>query len=197
MKGGADPLLSQEPASVLPSYASLMDTDVGHDFSEDKLMNSGNLYSLYLLNSDSSSEQLKTSENLLETSLSSAAASKDTKKDNGDTDEEIDVETDGVKDPSPEKVFENGHYDALFEGMPFTELKGKEVGRYLVHYESHCRECDCLVLNQLLVTTVLVSYVFSDIETHMGQFGTGEKSHINRCVVSSKLVLTGVDCKDA
>lgn len=28
MKGGADPLLSQEPASVLPSYASLMDTDV-------------------------------------------------------------------------------------------------------------------------------------------------------------------------
>ena len=105
----------------------------GHDFSEDKLMNSGNLYSLYLLNSDSSSEQLKTSENLLETSLSSSAASaKDTKKDNGDTDEEIDVETDGVKDPSPEKVLENGHYDALFEGMPFTELKGKEVGKYLV-----------------------------------------------------------------
>ncbi|XP_033631562.1 uncharacterized protein LOC117293372 [Asterias rubens] len=129
MKGGADPLLSQEPGSVLPSYASLMNTDVGHDFSEDKLMNSGNLYSLYLLNSDSSSEQLKTSENLLETSLSSSAASaKDTKKDNGDTDEEIDVETDGVKDPSPEKVLENGHYDALFEGMPFTELKGKEVG---------------------------------------------------------------------
>ena len=28
MKGGADPLLSQEPGSVLPSYASLMNTDV-------------------------------------------------------------------------------------------------------------------------------------------------------------------------
>ncbi|XP_038055198.1 nascent polypeptide-associated complex subunit alpha, muscle-specific form-like isoform X2 [Patiria miniata] len=125
MKGRADPLLSQEPASVLPSYASLMDTDVGHDFSEDKLMKSGNLYSLYLLNSDSGSRQLKANEGLTDTS---SVTSKDKKDNNGDTDEEIDVETDGVKDPSPEKVVENGHYDALFEGMPFTELKGKEVG---------------------------------------------------------------------
>ncbi|XP_022084475.1 uncharacterized protein LOC110975910 [Acanthaster planci] len=127
MKGRADPLLSQEPASVLPSYASLMDTDVGHDFSEDKLMKSGNLYSLYLLTSDSGSPQLQTNEALTDTP--SSVASKDKKDTNsGDTDEEIDVETDGVKDPTPEKAVENGHYDALFEGMPFTELKGKEVG---------------------------------------------------------------------
>ena len=112
----------------------------GHDFSEDKLMNMGNLYSLYLLNSDSSSQQLKTSEGLMDTSV----ASKD-KKDSGDTDEEIDVETDGVKDPSPEKVLENGHYDALFEGMPFTELKGKEVGGYFREPKKTELESDFLV----------------------------------------------------
>ncbi len=46
----------------------------------------------------------------------------------------------------------------------------------------------------VLVTTVLVSSVFQDIETRMGQFETGEIPGINRRLVSSKLVLTRVDC---
>ncbi|XP_033105953.1 uncharacterized protein LOC117108118 [Anneissia japonica] len=111
MKGGADPLLSQEPASVLPSYQSLMDTDSGHDFSDDKLMKSGRLYSLYLLNSEQEDK------------------GEDTKVPNGQ-----------------HHLTNTPDDDALFEGMPFYEIKGKEIGPCAycnmwrsVHFISYCR----------------------------------------------------------
>ncbi|XP_071951867.1 uncharacterized protein [Antedon mediterranea] len=109
MKGGADPLLSQEPASVLPSYKSLMNSDLGHDFSDDKLLKSGRLYSLYLLNSEHSNE--------------------------------IDKKT--TKEQCSETA---GNDEALYEGMPFYEMKGKDFGPCAycnmwksVHFMSYCR----------------------------------------------------------
>ena len=109
----------------------------GQDFSEDKLMNSGNLYSLYLLNSDST-DNLGL-ENGVTPSPMVINQGVRIKKEISD-DEEIDVENDSGKNEaaSPRckrkasQVQENGEEkagDALFEGMPFYELQGKEVGK--------------------------------------------------------------------
>ena len=133
----------------------------GQDFSEDKLMNSGNLYSLFLLNSDESPEDHAITRNDFGMALSppmpdlGVRIKKEAISDNDD--EEIDVENDGTgkkdagsqhkrkvakrraSEPSSHPQ-ENGHKpcDALFEGMPFYELQGKEVGKSSKELDEGC-----------------------------------------------------------
>ena len=99
-----------------------------NDFPEDKLMPSSSLYSLYLLqpNSESKTSPKPKLEN-------SHTAGNDSEQKNGsgrasDSEENIDVLTlDNHTQSTPST---NGlDHDALFEGMPFYELKGREVGK--------------------------------------------------------------------
>ncbi|XP_041462898.1 uncharacterized protein LOC121413942 [Lytechinus variegatus] len=128
MMGGADPLLSQDPHSVHNTYNSLADEEVSNDFPEEELMPSSSLYSLYLLhpNSDSKTSpkqnhdfnQCGSKESELRCSTNGRAS---------DSEENIDVLS--VDSQSQSTPNSNGlDHDALFEGMPFYELKGREVG---------------------------------------------------------------------
>ncbi|XP_071489099.1 uncharacterized protein [Diadema antillarum] len=127
MKGGADPLLSQDPHSVHPTYSSMTENEASSDFPEETLMPSSSLYGLYLLQPSADSSPLPK----VESSLPSASAADGEQKGaNGrasDSEENIDVLTlDNHTQQSPDT---NGlNHDALFEGMPFYELKGREVG---------------------------------------------------------------------
>eukprot|EP00057_Strongylocentrotus_purpuratus_P028404 XP_011682878.1 PREDICTED: uncharacterized protein LOC580021 [Strongylocentrotus purpuratus] len=128
MMGAADPLLSQDPHSVHNTYNSSAEEEVSNDFPEEQMMPSSNLYSLYLLHPSSDSKTSPKQKSDFNHYGSNENEHKGTT--NGrtsDSEENIDVLS--VDSHSQSTPNTNGlDHDALFEGMPFYELKGREVG---------------------------------------------------------------------
>ena len=118
----------------LSQFHTCFDTLQSNDFPEEQLMPSSSLYSLYLLhpNTDSKiSVKQKSESNHCGSNENDHKGTSNGRT--SDSEENIDVLS--LDSHSQSKPNTNGldHHDALFEGMPFYELKGREVGEWITY----------------------------------------------------------------